>query len=123
MVKRKPETKTEIEQDIESHPERGIISGQPVVNDKRRDIRGTIPAELKQKFLRVCACYGIDNTAGIEQAIALLWKEHREAVESHERQKAEELGVTVAEIKRKSYGHSKARSRRKRLNLIGNSND
>ena len=119
MPKRKPQTKTELEQDLQSHPERGMINGKPVVNDKRREIRGTIPAELKQKFLRVCACYGLDNTAGIEQAIALLWKEHREAVESHERQKAEEMGVTVAEIQRKSYGHSKSRSRQKRLNLMG----
>jgi hypothetical protein len=117
--KRKPETKQELEQDIQAHPERGKINGKPVVDDGRRQIRGTVPAELKRKFLRFLACYGLDNTAGLEQAIALLWKEHREVIESHERQKSEELGVSVAEIQKKSYGHIKARGRQKRLNLTG----
>lgn len=123
MPKQKPQSKEELQQDIQNHPERGKINGQSVVNDARRQVRGTISAELKRKFLRVIACYGLDNSAGMEQAIALLWKEHREAVESHERQKAEELGVSVAEIQQKSYGHIKARGRQKKLNLMGGEND
>ena len=121
MTKRKPESREELEQDIQDHPERGKVNGIPVVNDTHRALRGSLPAELKQKFLRILACYGIDNSAGLQMAIALLWKEHREAVEFHELEKSTELGISVAEVRCKSYGHSKARGRQKRLNLEGRS--
>lgn len=118
--KRKPEAKQELEHDIQSHPERGKVNGEPILCDNRRLIRGSVPAELKRKFLRVIACYGIDNTSALEQAIMLLWEKHREIVESHERQKAEEFGISVAEVQKKSYGYIKARGRQKRLNLEAN---
>jgi hypothetical protein len=124
MVERKkPQTKQELEADSVNHPERGKVDGKPVVSDAPRELRGCVPAELKRKFLRVIACYGLDNSAGVQQALTLLWNENREAVESHERQKSEELGISVAEVQKKSYGHSKARSRQKKLNLMGGDNE
>lgn len=121
--KRKPQTKQELEQDIQDHPERGKVNGKAVIDDARREIRGNVSAELKRKFLRFLACYGIDNSGGMEQAIALLWKEHREVVESHELHKSLELGVSVTEIQKKSYGHIKARGRQKKLNLMEGENE
>ena len=124
MVERKkPQTKQELEADSVNHPERGKVDGKSIVDDNARELRGCVPAELKQKFLRVIACYGLDNSAGVQQALTLLWKENREAVEAHERQKSEELGISIAEVQKKSYGHSKARSRQKKLNLMGGEND
>jgi hypothetical protein len=112
MVERKkPQTKQELEADSANHPERGKVDGKPVVSDAPRELRGCVPAELKR------------NSAGVQQALTLYWNENREAVESHERQKSEELGISVAEVQKKSYGHSKARSRQKKLNLMGGDNE
>lgn len=119
----KPTTKDELQQDIDGHPERGKINGVPVVDDSRREVRGRVSAELKRKFIRICACYGIDHSNGLEMAIAVLWSQHREAVEDHEVEKAHQFQVDKEEIKRKSYGHYKAKGREKKLNLMGNEND
>lgn len=115
--RRKPQTKQELEQDINDHPDRGMIDGKPVVDDAMREIRGKVPAESKRKFLRVIACYGVDITTGLQMAIAALWRQEQDNVKTHEQEKASEFGVTEKQIQIKEFGHYKNRGRKKRLNL------
>lgn len=119
MTKReKPQTKEQLQADIAAHPDRGMIGGRKVVDDDRREVRGKIPAELKRKFLRVIACYGVGMGEGLEMAIASLWRQEQQVVKLHEQEKAQEFGVSEKEIQIKEYGHYKAVGRQKRLNLI-----
>lgn len=119
MTKReKPQTKEQLQADITAHPDRGMISGRKVVDDAKREVRAKIPAELKRKFLRVIACYGVGMGEGLEMAIASLWRQEQQVVKLHEQEKAQEFGVSEKEIQIKEYGHYKAVGRQKRLNLI-----
>ena len=118
----KPTSKQELEEDIKAHPERGKVEGINVVSDQKQELRVKVSAEIKRKFLRIIGCYGIDSSSGIEQAIILLWNEHRAAVESSEEEKAIKLNVSVEQIQSKTYGHAKARARQKRLNLAKEEN-
>lgn len=119
MTKReKPQTKEQLQADIAAHPDRGMIGGRKVVDDAKREVRGKIPAELKRKFLRVIACYGVGMGEGLEMAIASLWRQEQQVVKLHEQEKAQEFGVSEKEIQIKEYGHYKAVGRQKRLNLI-----
>lgn len=119
----KPTTKGEIEQDIINHPDRGKIGGIDVFANEKRDIRGQVSSELKQKFLRITACFGLDISAGLEQALCLWWTHHKDAVESSELEKALKFQVPVAEIQKKALGSAKARGRKKRLNLLSKKED
>lgn len=124
MEKReKPTTKGEIEQDIINHPDRGKIGGIDVFANEKRDIRGQVSSELKQKFLRITACFGLDISAGLEQALCLWWTHHKDSVESSELEKALKFQVPVAEIQKKALGSAKARGRKKRLNLLSKKED
>lgn len=119
----KPRTKEEIEKDIATHPDRGLINGKKVVNDEPREVRAKIPSALKRKLLRVRACYGIDITDVLEMAVVALWRQEQLAVESHERDKAAEFGVSVQDIQMKSFGYYKDVGRRKRLNFTKTKED
>jgi iron only hydrogenase large subunit-like protein len=121
--RKKPETSEDLQADIEGHPDRGIIDGRKVVDDSRREIRGTISAESKRKFLRVIACYGMSMNEGLQMAVSALWRQEQEVVQNHEREKAAEFGVTQKEIQIKEFGYYKARGRAKRLNLMGGENE
>ena len=119
----KPRTREEIEKDIATHPDRGLINGKKVVNDEPREVRAKIPSALKRKVLRIGACYGMDITDVIKMAVAALWRQEQLAVESHEREKAAEFGVSVQDVQMKSFGHYKNVSRRKRLNFTKTKED
>ena len=114
----KPQTREQVQVDIESHPNRGMINGHKVVDDAKREVRAKVPAELKRKLLRVIACYGVGMSEGLEMAIASLWRQEQQVVKLHEQEKALEFGVTEKEIQVKEFGHYKAVGRQKRLNLI-----
>jgi hypothetical protein len=114
----KPQTREQVQADIESHPDRGMINGHKVVDDAKREVRAKVPAELKRKLLRVIACYGVGMSEGLEMAIASLWRQEQQVVKLHEQEKALEFGVTEKEIQVKEFGHYKAVGRQKRLNLI-----
>jgi hypothetical protein len=114
----KPQTREQVQVDIESHPDRGMINGHKVVDDAKREVRAKVPAELKRKLLRVIACYGVGMSEGLEMAIASLWRQEQQVVKLHEQEKALEFGVTEKEIQVKEFGHYKAVGRQKRLNLI-----
>ena len=120
--RKKPETPEELLLDIESHPERGKINGKEVICFGRREIRGTVSAEAKQKFLRVLATQGLTMNEGLAFALSLLWDLQREAVEANEREKSEKFGVTIQEIQSKVFGAYKARGRNKKANLDSESN-
>ena len=115
---KKPTTKSEIEQDIINHPDRGKIGGIDVFADEKREIRGRVSSELKQKFLRITACFGLDTSAGLEQALCLWWSHHKDSVESSELEKSIKFQVPISEIQKKALGNAKARGRKKRLNLL-----
>lgn len=115
--RQKPQTRQELEEDINDHPERGMIDGKPVVNDAMREIRAKVPAESKRKFLRVIACYGVDVTTGLQMAIAALWRQEQDSVRTHEQEKALEFGVDEKQIQIKEFGHYKSRGRKRQLNM------
>lgn len=119
MTKReKPQTREQLQSDITAHPDRGMIGGRKVVDDAKREVRAKVPAELKRKFLRVIACYGVGMSEGLEMAIASLWRQEQQVVKLHEQEKAQEFGVSEKEIQIKEFGHYKSVGRQKRLNLI-----
>lgn len=118
MTKReKPQTREQLQADIEKHPDRGMINDRKVVDDAKREVRAKVPAELKRKFLRIIACYGVGISEGLEMAIASLWRQEQQVVKLHEQEKAQEFGVTEKDIQVKEFGHYKAVGRQKRLNL------
>ena len=121
--RKKPETREQLQADIAAHPDRGMINGRKVVDDGKREIRAKVPAELKRKFLRIIACYGVGMGEGLEMAIASLWRQEQQVVKLHEQEKAQEFGVTEKEIQIKEFGHYKAVGRQKRLNLTGEGED
>lgn len=113
----KSHTQETLRADIENHPDRGMINGKKVVNSDPREVRAKISSALKQKLLRVAGCYGMDVTQTVEMAIAALWRQEHQAVESHEQSKALDLDVSMSDIRFKTCGHYKDVGRRKRLNL------
>lgn len=124
MTKReKPQTREQLQADITAHPDRGMIGGRKVVDDAKREVRAKVPAELKRKFLRVIACYGVGIGEGLEMAIASLWRQEQQVVKLHEQEKAQEFGVSEKEIQIKEFGHYKAVGRQKRLNLTSEGED
>lgn len=100
-----------------------IAEDNCIVGNRRCEIRASIPENLELDFIRVCACYGMDVATGLTMAIASLWNESREEVESYEKEKSTELGISAAEFRRRIYGRSKSRSRQKKINLMGGAND
>lgn len=113
----KSHTQESLQADIENHPDRGMVNGKKVVNSDPREVRAKISSALKRKLLRVAGCYGMDVTQVVEMAIAALWRQEHQAVESHEQSKALDLGVSTSDIQFKTYGHYKDVGRRKRLNF------
>ena len=118
--RKKPQSKQEIRDDVDNHPERGKINGEPILALDRREVRGSCSGESKRKLLRIMATYGWDMSEGLSAAIASLWNKERENVEAHEREKAERFGVTAQEIQNKEFGIYKDRGRRKKANLEAN---
>lgn len=124
MTKReKPQTREQLQADIASHPDRGMIGGRKVVDDAKREVRAKVPAELKRKLLRVIACYGVGMGEGLEMAIASLWRQEQQVVKLHEQEKSQEFGVSEKEIQIKEFGHYKSMGRQKRLNLTSEGED
>lgn len=122
-TRKKPITPEEVQSDIDNHPDRGKINGEPVLALDRRQVRGTCSGEAKRKLIRVMAVYGWDFSEGLSAAIATLWDKERHNVEAHEQEKAERFGVSIQEIRSKEFGIYKDRSRRKRANLRSGEED
>jgi hypothetical protein len=116
-ARKKPVTPEEVQDDIDNHPDRGKINGEPVLALDRQEVRGTCSGEAKRKLIRVMSVYGWDFSEGLSMAIAALWDKERHNVEAHEQEKAQKFGVTTQEIRNKEYGAYKDRSRRKRANI------
>lgn len=70
MPRKKPESQEELQQDIESHPERGQINGEDVVRFDTTTVQLAIPIELYRQLLDAGAALGMNKKDIFNHAIA-----------------------------------------------------
>lgn len=111
---RKPETEKEILNDIESHPDRGMLDGEDVIRFEAVNIVFTLPRELENQLLEIGACLGMSKSDVLRHAIASFVSEtgNQAMISRWQENKGKKYGVEQPEIKNKVFGSYKKIARR-----------
>jgi hypothetical protein len=124
MPKKKPENSEELLQDIESHPDRGMLDGEDVVRFEPVNISCTLPRELENQLLEIGACLGMSKSDVLRHAIAtfVAMPGNQAMISRWQQKKAERFVTNLLTIREKVFGSYKkiARIFQSRLN---NDND
>lgn len=117
--KKKPELREELKEDIEQHPERGMINGEDVVRFKTIKLQVEIPREMELALLQFGATQGMSKADVVRHALATFnsLPGTIESIKSWQQQRAEKFETDTKAIRNKVYGSYKklARLRRARL--------
>ena len=118
VSRKKPQTPEELQADIETHPERGMLRREDgdlaeVVRFDTVDLNGSIPKEMYRVLLEIWGAKGMTKADGLRD-MASQYVTHQgnlQLVERSQQQKSELYGVTRTEVRSKVFGAYKKRSR------------
>lgn len=117
MPKKQPKTPEELQQDIEQHPERGLIDGEEIVRFDSVEIRGTVPRELHRLVLEAGGALGYNKSEIIRAALEDWVTKHLATVVRSQEVKAAKYDVEEIEIRSKVFGAYKAAGRKAKARL------
>ena len=117
MSRAKPQTAQEIEQDIQNHPDRGLVNGVPIVCMKKRVFSGRVSDELYRQALIVGGSMGLTQDEILTIALSKFASDPGyQALKNASLQiKAEKHGISVRQVINKIFGIYKAVTRSERL--------
>jgi hypothetical protein len=117
MNKAKPQTIQEIEQDIQKHPDRGLVNGVPIVSMKKRVFSGQVSDELYRQALIVGGSMGLTQDEILTIALSKFASDPGyQALKNASLQvKAEKHGIPVRQVINKIFGIYKAITRSEKL--------
>ena len=116
MKKKQPSTTEELQKDIESHPDRGKLDGEPVVRFDSKELSGSIPRTLHNEFLLICGSKGYNKSQGLTEAVSQ-WvadQGNQTAKENFIKRKAQQHQVSESEVASKVFGCFKDAGRRRK---------
>lgn len=119
MTRKKPETKEDILDDIQAHPDRGMLDGEDVVRFESINIQFTLPRELENQLLEIGACLGMSKSDVLRHAIASFVSQpgNQAMISRWQENKGKKYGVEQPEIKNKVFGSYKKIARRHKSRL------
>ena len=130
MTRKKPTTQEELQQDIENHPERGMMKASdgrlvPVVSFQSRELRANITKESYRIAMEIWGAKGLNPTEGIQDMVNTYISQlgNLQLVERTQRIKAETYKTTPTEVRSKTFGSYKRRAREFRARRSGNVSD
>ena len=109
----------ELAEDIQTHPERGLVDGKEILPGGNRTITISVSSELYRRFLLTCAAYDEGKQSGAKQALAH-WVNNPNAIAAVEnllQSKMTEHELTRSEVIHKILGVFKAKARELRSRL------
>lgn len=117
--RRKPQSKNELKQDVESHPERGKVNGEDIIRFDRVEVRVKVPRELYRKALSIGGPMGLSKTEIITLALVKLVSDSglQGVEEGFLEYQCEKHQITKKEARSKIFGAYKAVGRAKKLHL------
>ena len=115
--KEKPQTLEEIQEDITTHPNRGKIGGEFVVDQRSKTFTCTIPWVMHYRLNCICASMGINRSEGIRHALMNFVSQYIEQEQETVNQLAEKYGVPQEEIRHKLLGIQKHKAREQAAKL------
>jgi hypothetical protein len=123
--KKKPQIQEELSADIESHPDRGKIDGEPVIRLDRTEFRGSVPRELYKQALLIGGSMGLSKSDILVVALTKFVSDsgHQAVKEATLQQKSEKFGISVLDVIAKIFGVYKALGREKRARLAATDED
>ena len=125
MKKKQPQTAEELQKDIESHPDRGKLDGEPVVRFDSKDLSGSIPRTLYNEFLPICGSKGYNKSQGLTEAVSqwVASEGNQAAKENFLKRKAQQHNVSESEVASKVFGCFKDAGRRRKQRFEKGSTD
>jgi hypothetical protein len=123
--KKKPQTQEELSADIQSHPERGNVDGEPVIRLDRTEFRGSVPRELYRQALLIGGAMGLSKSDILVIALSRFVSDpgHQALKEATLQRKSEKFNLPVLDIISKIFGAYKAIGREKRSRLTTSDDD
>lgn len=117
MERKKPQIQNELEQDVATHPERGMLDGEAVVNFNLVDLQFNIPKETYRMLLEIAGARGFNKTQVFLDAFSRYISDSGNIalVEHWQKIKAEKHAVSTEEIRSKVFGCYKRVGRDRRL--------
>jgi hypothetical protein len=116
---KKPQTPEELSADIESHPDRGKVDGEPVIRLDRTEFRGSVPRELYRQALLIGGSMGLSKSDILVVALTKFVSDsgHQAVKEATIQRKSEKFGISALDVISKIFGAYKAVGREKRARL------
>ena len=118
VARKKPQTPKELQADMETHPERGMLKREDgelaeVVRFDTVDLNGSIPKEMYRVALEIWGAKGMTKADGLRDALSqyITHQGNLQLVERSQQQKAELYNTTKSEIRKKVFGAYKRRGR------------
>jgi len=123
--RKKPQTPEELSADIESHPERGKVDGEPVIRLDRTEFRGSVPRELYRQALLIGGAMGLSKSDILVVALTKFVSDpgHQAVKEATLQRKSEKFGISILDVISKIFGAYKAVGREKRARLVQSDED
>jgi len=117
MVKAKPQTQAEVAEDVKNHPDRGLVSGVPIVRMEKRTFSGQVSDELYRQALIVGGTMGLTKDEILTIALSKFASDPGyQALKNASLQvKAEKHGLSIRQVIGKIFGVYKAITRSEKL--------
>lgn len=109
MEQKKPQTPSELEQDIVTHPDRGMLDGEAVVNFGLVDLQFNIPRDTYRMLLEIAGARGFNKTQIFLDAFSRYISDpgNIALVEHWQKIKSEKHAVSAGVIRSKVFGSYK----------------
>ena len=106
MERKKPQDLNELEEDIATHPDRGMLDGEAVVNFDSVDLQFNIPKETYRMLLEIAGARGFNKTQVFLDAFSRYISDagNIALIEHWQATKAEKHGVPKVVIRSKVFG-------------------
>lgn len=114
---KKPQTLEEIQEDIGTHPNRGKIGGEFIIDQRSKTFTCTIPWVMHYRLNCICASMGINRSEGIRHALMNFISEYTEQEQETVNQLSEKYGVSQEEVRLKLLGIQKHKAREQAAKL------
>jgi hypothetical protein len=117
MVKTKPQSLDEVREDIKNHPDRGLVSGVPIVCMEKRTFSAQVSDELYRQALIVGGTMGLSKDDILTIALSKFVSDPGyQALKNASLQvKAEKHGLSVRQVIGKIFGVYKSATRAEKL--------
>jgi hypothetical protein len=106
MERKKPQDLNELQEDIATHPERGMLDGEAVVNFENVDLQFSIPKETYRMLLEIAGARGFNKTQIFLDAFSRYISDagNIALIEHWQATKVEKHGVARGVIRSKVFG-------------------